>query len=69
MAIDSPHWRMADRLAGGTLDSILSDYRDRGLSARQVCNRLYAEHGIEVTHPTAAKWLANIGTQPERVAS
>jgi hypothetical protein len=58
---------MANRLCGGKLDSILADYGSRGLSPRQVCNRLYAEHGIEVTHPTAAKWLA--AAKPEAVAS
>jgi hypothetical protein len=69
MAIDSPHYRMADRLAGGNLDAVLADYKRRGLSARQVCNRLYAEHGIEVTHPTAGKWLASVPDEPEAVAS
>lgn len=69
MALDSPHWRMADRLADGKLDTVLADYKARGLSPRQVCNRLYAEHGIEVTHPTAAKWLAATDTQPEQAAS
>lgn len=58
MAIDTPHFRMADRLADGKLDDIIADYAARGLSPRQVCNRLYADHGIEVTHPTAAKWMA-----------
>jgi len=67
MAIDSPHYRMADRLTGGQLDAVLADYKSRGLSARQVCNRLYAEHGIEVTHPTAAKWLDAL-PQPEAAA-
>lgn len=69
MAIDTPHYRMADRLAEGQLDAILSDYAKRGLSPRQVCNRLYADHGIEVTHPTAAKWMAALADEPTEAAS
>ena len=64
MPTDSPYFRMADRLVDGGLDDVLADYKRRGLSPRQVCNRLYAEHGIEVTHPTAAKWLANCEMVP-----
>jgi len=56
----TPHYRMADKLAGGQLDAILAAYRAEDLSLRQITLRLYAEHGIEVTHQTIANWFATM---------
>ena len=58
---------MADHLCGGRLADILRSYDAEGLSLRQITLRLYADHGVEVTHTTVGKWLAN--ERPEAVAS
>lgn len=67
MPFDSPNFRMADRLTDGHLDTILTGYRAGGLSLSATNSRLYADHGIEVSLPTLARWISAALT-PERAA-
>jgi hypothetical protein len=58
--IDSPTWRMADRLAQGCLAERILSHRSDGLSFNAISARLYADHGIEVTGTTIGVWLAQL---------
>lgn len=58
MPYPSANWRMANRLAGGDLDAKLSRLRARGLSLDRIAGQLAADHGIEVTATTLAKWIS-----------
>lgn len=60
--VDSPRYRMADRLAGGRLTEILSERRAQNQSLEQIVRELYAEYGIEVTRQTLASWVSQIDT-------
>jgi transposase-like protein len=55
---------MADRLAGDDLAAILLQHRALGRSWAEIARRLYADHGIEVSHETLRQWVASL-TQPE----
>jgi len=57
MAVPTAHYRMADRLAGGNLESALTDLRAEGLSYESIAARLFATYGIEVSPPTVRAWL------------
>lgn len=56
MAYDSPAWRMADRLTGENLDDIVARLLDSGESWSAISRTLKADHGVEVTRVTLAKW-------------
>jgi len=58
--IETPTYRMADRLAQGTLAEQMLALRAAGLSYHQISRRLFADHGIEVTAPTVTIWLAQL---------
>ncbi len=58
----SAHKRMADRLTGGQLDTLLATWRNEGLSLRQIADRLQAEHSVSVTHMTVRSWLNEAGS-------
>lgn len=64
----SPQYRMADRLAKGKLADELARHLAEGHSLRRICLDLYADHGIEVTATTVAKWAEPLAT-PTEVAS
>lgn len=53
----SANYRMADRLAGGTLAELLRTWGREGLSHSAISSRLFAEFGIEATPPTVGAWL------------
>lgn len=52
---------MADRMAGGTLESKLRAMRAGGESWEAITRRLYEAHGIEVTGQTLRMWGAELG--------
>lgn len=56
VVIDTPQYRMADRLCDGNLAKIILDYRRAGKSYEQISRQLYADFGIEVTRQTCAAW-------------
>jgi len=60
---DTPHYRMADRCVDGQLATILLTLEAEGLSLRQMTLRLYATHGVEVTHTTLSNWLRVLHTE------
>lgn len=62
-------FRMADRLAGGTLADQLREMRGDDLSFDEIGRRLYAEHGIEVTRQTISNWCETLGITTEVRAS
>ena len=53
-------YKMADRVAGGHLAQILTDYSEQGYSLHEMTRRLYAEHDVEVTPPTVGAWLRRL---------
>lgn len=58
---------MANRLADGKLEKILSRYGAEGLSLRAISERLWDDHRIEVSHSTVASWqslLARTDSEP-----
>jgi hypothetical protein len=57
---DTPQYRMADRLTGGKLATILIEARAEGKSLEQICRELYATHGVEVTRQTLAIWCDRV---------
>jgi len=61
MAIETPQFRMAQRLAGGKLAELLARYRNENRSFDEIARLLYAEHGIEVTRQTIARWTEELG--------
>lgn len=58
--IDTAQYRMADRLVGGTLPELLAKLAP-GRSYEGIARELYARHGIEVSRPTIARWLDDLG--------
>lgn len=52
---------MANRLAGGNLPELLTQYRAAGLSWDDISRQLYGEKGIEVTAETLRKWSEQLG--------
>lgn len=47
---------MADRLSGGRLADILSDFVTEGMAWERMAKQLYVDHGVEVTGETLRKW-------------
>lgn len=60
---------MADKVAGGQLAVRLVALRADGLSHDRIAQRLYAEHGVEVTRQTVSNWLSLLDAETEPVAS
>jgi len=60
---------MADRLAGGDLDSTLRQMKANGDSFNTIAKRLYADYGVDVTGQTVANWLKALAKQPTKAAS
>lgn len=65
MTVDTAKFRMADRLAGGTLAVQIAAYRARGVSYDRIAALLYAEHHIEVSGPTIKTWVDELGSPTE----
>lgn len=63
MAQDSPNWRMANRLAGGELDEIVSDRRANGQKWERISRDLLLEYGVEVSAVTLAVWYGDAEAQ------
>lgn len=61
MQVDSSQFRMADRLTGGRLADIIAALRAEDRSYEEITRRLFAEHGVEVTRQTVARWGALLG--------
>lgn len=68
MAIETPQFRMADRLAKGRLAEILAEFKANGASYSYVVRELYARHGIEVTAPTVGVWYSRLDEPSEASA-
>jgi hypothetical protein len=66
--VNTPQFRMADRMAGGKLAEIILDERDR-FSAEEISRHLFAAHGIEVTGQTVRRWLVLLAPAPEGEAA
>lgn len=66
--IDTATFRMADRLAGGNLADMIRAMREDDLSPDQIAARLYADHRIEVTGRTIARWLPSLVTDGPEAA-
>lgn len=58
--IETPTYRMADRLAQGQLAGHLLALRSAGFSHNRIAAQLLADHGIEITGTTVAVWLTQI---------
>jgi len=54
-------FRMADRLAGGSLVDRLREMRAEDLSYDEIGRRLFAAYGIEVTRQTLSNWCEQLG--------
>jgi hypothetical protein len=64
MVPTSTTWRMADRLAGGTLADSIRDLAANDLNAVQISERLAELHpGVEVTPQTIRNWI--VALSPE----
>lgn len=59
--VNTPLYRMTDRMVGGDLAQRLTDYRSAGLSWVAISNRLYADAGVEVADVTLADWGRRLG--------
>lgn len=55
-------WRMADRLVGGQLASLISECRETGLSWDDTSHRLVT-HGVTVTPETLRRWARQLGLE------
>ena len=51
---------MANRLAGGDLDDIVALHVASGKSWSAISRTLKADHGVEVTRVTLAKWYGHL---------
>ncbi len=60
---ESAQFRMANRLAGGTLAVTMADLRGDGLSYATVSRELYVRHGIEATAETVRSWCDQLGIE------
>ena len=69
MPYDSPAWRMADRLTGGELDTIVADLLTDDQSWSAISRTLKTEHGVDVTRVTLAKWYRHLSPTVDRAAS
>jgi IS30 family transposase len=58
MAIQTPAFRMADRMVGGRLLEIVREELAAGRSPEEISRTLYADHGVEVSGTTLRRWLA-----------
>jgi len=61
MQVDSPQFRMADRLAGGKLAETILTLRDEGRSFEEISRRLYGDFGIEASRQTIVRWGEMLG--------
>lgn len=68
MEVDTQQFRMADRLTEGQLTAILTAHRTNGRSYEEISRRLWAEHGIEVTRQTVARWGKLLGLDEKQSA-
>ena len=56
----SPTFRWADVQCGGNLAELLAGLRAEGLSPDRIAARLYADHRIDVSGRTIARWLPQL---------
>lgn len=63
MAVTTPQFRMADRMAGGNLAALILADKAAHFSAEEIARRLYADFGIEVTGQTLRRWLRELDDQ------
>lgn len=49
-----------DQLLNGRLEQILRRYRDQGMGARKIADRLRDDHGITPSYRTVGRWLADL---------
>lgn len=48
---------LVDRVLGGRLDEVLSEYRASGLTFEQIARAFKDDHDIDVTKETVRKWV------------
>ena len=48
---------LVDRALGGTLDTLLKEWREEGLSLADISYRLRSDHDIKVSANTIGRWL------------
>ncbi len=65
MAPRSGTYRMANRLTGGKLADLLTEYRAAGLSWDDISRRLYGDFGVEVTAVTLQSWASEPATSDQ----
>lgn len=56
MPQDSPNWRMANRLADGRLDEIVTTRIARGDALERISRDLLTEYGIDVSRVSLRNW-------------
>lgn len=56
MPQDSPNWRMANKLADGKLDQIVTERIANGDPLERISRDLLADHGIDISRVTLRNW-------------
>jgi len=56
----TPTFRWANVQCGGNLAELIATMTDAGLSPDKIAARLYADHGVDVTGRTIARWLPSV---------
>ena len=64
----SATYRWANVQCGGNLAELLADLTEQGLSPDRIAARLYADHHIDVSGRTIARWLPKLDTEPQDAA-
>lgn len=54
----TPTKDLYDKALGRSLDGLLAEYRDEGMSGEDIARRLEADHGLVVSTSTVYRWLA-----------
>ncbi len=49
---------LVDQILGGNLAKTLTDWREEGLTYRQMSDRLKAEHGVDISIETVRRWMS-----------
>lgn len=69
MAIESPVFRMADRLVDGRLAEIIVGYHAEGHPAEHISRLMWAEHGVDVSGQTLRRWVPVLVAEAAKAAS
>lgn len=69
LRVQGSYWAMANRLAGGALESILCQHRTEGSPWSLISRKLYADFGVEVSDMTLKAWCAELGIEDKAGAA